>query len=125
MMESASVILSGPLLIVAGLFQFTPLKQACLAGCRSPVQFLLNAWQDGLPGAFAMGLKNGAACLGCCWALMLLPLALGVMNLLWMAALTVFLLIEKAFPRGDWIGRAAGLVLAFWGSALLVLDFAG
>ena len=108
MMESASVILSGPLLIVAGLFQFTSLKRACLTGCRSPVQFLLNAWQDGLPGAFAMGLKNGAACLGCCWALMLLPLALGVMNLLWMAALTVFLLIEKAFPRGDWIGRAAG-----------------
>ena len=120
MMESASVILSGTLLIAAGVFQFTSLKGACLTGCRSPVRFLLDAWQEGLLGPFAMGLKNGAVCLGCCWALMLLPLALGVMNLLWMAALTGFLLIEKAFPGGDRIGRVTGFALISWGSLLLV-----
>ncbi|HZP92698.1 MAG TPA: DUF2182 domain-containing protein [Burkholderiales bacterium] len=119
MMDSASTILSGSLLIGAGVFQFTSLKRACLTGCRSPVQFLLNAWQDGLLGPFATGWKNGTVCLGCCWALMLLPLALGVMNLLWMAALTGFLLVEKAFPRGDWVGRIAGFALISWGSAVL------
>lgn len=120
MMESASTILSGLFLVGAGIFQFTPLKHACLTGCRSPVEFLLNAWQEGLGGAFVLGLKNGAACLGCCWALMLLPLALGVMNLLWMAALTLFLLIEKIVPGGDWFGRFVGLGLIAWGGALLL-----
>ncbi|MEO8163752.1 MAG: DUF2182 domain-containing protein [Betaproteobacteria bacterium] len=120
MMDSASTVLSGLLLISAGVFQFTPLKQACLRGCRSPVQFLLDSWRDGLGGAWALGLKNGAACLGCCWALMLLPLALGVMNLLWMAALTVFLVVEKAVPGGDWFGRVVGAALIAWGGALLL-----
>lgn len=119
MMKSASTILSGLFLVGAGVFQFTPLKRACLTGCRSPVEFLLNAWQEGLGGAIVLGLKNGAACLGCCWALMLLPLALGVMNLLWMAALTLFLLNEKIVPGGDLFGRFVGLGFMAWGGALL------
>lgn len=119
MMDSASAVLSATLLVGAGIFQFTPLKRACLTGCRSPVEFLLRAWQEGAGGAVVLGLRNGAACLGCCWALMLLPLALGVMNLLWMAVLTLFLVIEKILPGGDWFGRAAGFGLILWGGALL------
>ncbi|MEO8158120.1 MAG: DUF2182 domain-containing protein [Betaproteobacteria bacterium] len=121
MMESASTTLSAALLVGAGVFQFTPLKRACLTGCRSPIQFLLESWRNGAGGAFVLGVKNGAACLGCCWALMLLPLALGVMNLLWMAILTLFLVVEKILPGGDWFGRAAGVGLILWGGALLFL----
>jgi predicted metal-binding membrane protein len=120
MMDSASTVLSAALLVGAGIFQFTPLKRACLTGCRSPVEFLLKAWQEGATGAFMLGVKNGAACLGCCWALMLLPLVLGVMNLLWMAVLTLFLVIEKILPGGDWFGRAVGFGLILWGGALLL-----
>ena len=123
MMESASAIMSGLFLIGAGVFQFTPLKRACLTGCRSPVRFLLSAWQESRSGAFALGLKNGATCLGCCWALMLLPLAIGVMDLRWMAALTAFILIEKALPGGDRFGRTVGWALIFWGGLLLVRHF--
>ncbi len=123
MMESASAIMSGLFLIGAGVFQFTPLKRACLIGCRSTVRFLLGAWQESRSGTFALGLKNGATCLGCCWALMLLPLALGVMDLRWMVALTGFILIEKAFPGGDRFGRTGGWALIFWGGGLLVRHF--
>jgi predicted metal-binding membrane protein len=105
----------GVLLITAGLFQFTPFKAACLAHCRSPMSFFLTQWRDGPIGALGMGMRHGTYCLGCCWALMAVGFAVGVMNLIWMAALTVFLCIEKIAPGGALTGRAFGAVLVVWG----------
>ena len=93
MMESTSKALGGGLLLGAGLFQFSRLKYACLAHCRSPMGFLATEWRDGLGGAFRMGLKHGCYCLGCCWALMVLLFAFGVMNLLWVASISAFVLL--------------------------------
>ena len=120
MMEMTSIGLSGALLIAAGLYQWTPLKQACLRRCRSPLEFVLTQWREGMRGAFTMGLKHGAYCLGCCWLLMLLLFVGGVMNFGWIAGLALFVLIEKLAPAGHWIGRAAGAGLIVWGGATLV-----
>lgn len=119
MMEMTNPIVGGSLLVAAGLFQLTPLKNACLDKCRSPLAFVLNHWRDGRAGAFAMGLGNGTFCLGCCWLLMALMFVGGIMNILWMAALTVVVFIEKLFPFGHWIGRAGGLAMIGFGAALL------
>ncbi len=110
-MASASATFGGVVLIVTGVFQFTPLKRACLTHCRSPLQFILNDWRDGARGALAMGLTHGGYCMGCCWFLMLLLFVAGVMNLLWMAVITVFVLLEKVAPRGDVVGRVGGVLL--------------
>jgi predicted metal-binding membrane protein len=115
MMVGTSPVLGSLLLITAGVYQWTPLKQACLRHCRSPLQFLLTCWQDGSAGAFLMGLRHGAQCLGCCWLLMAVLFAVGVMNLAWIGALSVFVLLEKIIPRGFWVAKAAGLVLVGWG----------
>ena len=115
MMVGTSPLLGSLLLIAAGVYQWTPLKQACLRHCRSPLQFLLTCWQDGPAGAFLMGLRHGAYCLGCCWLLMAVLFAVGVMNLAWIAALSVFVLLEKIIPRGFWVAKAAGIVLMSWG----------
>ncbi len=120
MMEATSITLAGAVLIAAGLYQWTPLKQACLRYCRSPLDFLLAYWRPGAPGAFLMGLRHGAVCLGCCWLLMLLLFAGGVMNLAWIAGIAVFVLVEKLSPAGHWIGRAAGALLVAWGGATLL-----
>jgi predicted metal-binding membrane protein len=119
MMEMTSIALSGALLIAAGLYQWTPLKQACLRRCRSPLEFVTTQWREGVRGAFTMGLKHGAYCLGCCWLLMLLLFIGGVMNFTWIAGLALFVLIEKIAPAGHWIGRAAGAGLIVWGGAML------
>lgn len=110
-----SHLLGGVLLIVAGSFQLSPLKAACLRHCRTPLTFFLARWRDGPAGAFGMGLRHGLWCLGCCWALMCVSFALGIMNLLWMAALTLFLCVEKTAPQGARLGQAAGIVLLLWG----------
>ncbi len=115
MMGSALPLWGGGLLIVAGLYQFTPLKLACLNKCRSPLAFLMTEWRDGAPGAFVMGLRHGAYCVGCCWALMALLFVLGVMNLAWFAVLAAFVLIEKLASGGPWLSRASGLLLLGWG----------
>jgi predicted metal-binding membrane protein len=107
--------LGGAVLVAAGLFQFTPLKAACLAHCRTPLGFFLSSWRDGPRGAFRMGLEHGRYCVGCCWALMIVAFALGVMNLAWMAVLTLGLSIEKIAPRGPLVGRAFGALLTAWG----------
>jgi predicted metal-binding membrane protein len=99
MIVSMSPVLSGALLAIAGVFQFTPLKQACLRACRSPLGFLLTDWRGGLWGAARMGIKHGLYCLGCCWALMALLFVGGAMNLLWIAALTLLVAMEKIAPR--------------------------
>jgi predicted metal-binding membrane protein len=95
----------------AGLYQLTPLKAACLAHCRSPLDFALNHWRDGAVGALRMGLDHGFYCLGCCWFLMALMFAAGIMSLLWMAAIAGFILVEKLFPAGQRIARAAGVAM--------------
>ncbi len=119
MMVSASPYLGGALLIAAGAYQMTPLKNVCLKHCRSPVQFISSHWRKGSGGAFRMGLDHGLFCLGCCWAIMGLLFIGGVMNLLWVAAIAVFVLLEKIMPRGVLVGRAAGGLLMLAGLWLI------
>ena len=119
MMESGNALLSGSLLLGAGIYQFTPLKRSCLGRCRSPLEFLTSHWRSGKRGALAMGMHHGLYCVGCCWGLMLLLFVGGVMNLLWIAALATLVFIEKLAPGGEWLGRAAGAVLIAFGIAFL------
>jgi predicted metal-binding membrane protein len=112
--------LSGSILIAAGLFQFSHLKQACLSQCRSPVSYFMTEWRNGRRGAFLMGLNHGIHCVGCCWILMALLFVAGVMNLFWMAIITAFVLIEKLAPPGVLFGRIAGGVLIVWGILILI-----
>lgn len=111
-------LLAGGVLLAAGAFQFAPIRQACLAHCRNPLSYLLARWRGGPPGAFGLGLRHGAYCVGCCWLLMLTGFAVGLMNLAWMAVLTVMVAIEQFAPGGTWVGRLFGLGLIAWGSAL-------
>jgi len=120
MMRSTSTTLGAAVLISAGAFQFTRFKQSCLVTCRSPLAFLAAHWRSGITGAFAMGLRHGAYCLGCCWLVMALLFVLGVMNVLWIATLAAFVLFEKTVPRIGWVGRVSGAALIAWGAALLL-----
>jgi predicted metal-binding membrane protein len=120
MMKTTSIALAGAVLIAAGLYQWTPLKQACLRHCRSPLDFLVAHWRPGSRGAFLMGLRHGVYCVGCCWLLMLLLFVGGVMNLAWIAGVALFVLIEKLAPAGHWIRRGAGILLVAWGAATLL-----
>ncbi|MCW5735053.1 MAG: DUF2182 domain-containing protein [Enhydrobacter sp.] len=117
-MATDSRLLGGLLFLAAGLYQFTPLKQACLRLCWSPLDLIANHWRDGSGGALRMGATHGLYCLGCCWVLMLLLFVGGVMNLLWVAALSIVVLIEKLMP-GPWISRIGGVLLAAYGIWLL------
>jgi len=123
MMVSTSPVFGGLLLLVAGVCQWTPLKYTCLRHCRSPLGFLTTEWREGTRGALIMGLRHGAYCVGCCWVIMGLLFVAGTMNLLWIALITVFILVEKVMPRGDLVGRIAGGVLVLAG--LLLLGQAG
>jgi predicted metal-binding membrane protein len=113
-LATTSAWLGAGLLALAGVYQMTPLKDACLVRCRSPLGFLLSRWREGLDGALVMGLRHGAYCLGCCWALMALLFVGGVMNLAWVAALAVFVLVEKVAARGPWPSRIGGAALLVW-----------
>ena len=113
--ESTSGYLGGGLLLLAGVFQWSPLKYNCLKQCRTPMGFMMTSWRDGHSGALRMGLEHGAYCLGCCWALMLLLFVLGIMNLVWIAALAAFVLAEKVAPKGEWVGRITGVLMIGWG----------
>ncbi|WP_119420908.1 DUF2182 domain-containing protein [Desertibaculum subflavum] len=118
MLEAGNVRLGAAILIVAGLWQLTPLKTVCLRHCQTPLGFLMGNWRQGRGGALRMGLEHGAYCLGCCWFLMALLFFGGVMNLYWIVGLTAFVLLEKMVPLGHWLGRAAGIALLAWGLAL-------
>ena len=118
-MPSMSPLLGGGFLFLAGLYQFTPWKDACLVQCQSPLGFLLTRWREGAWGAFRMGLNHGAYCVGCCWALMGLLFVGGVMNLLWIAVLAGYVLLEKGVARGPWLSRGTGSVLIAWGLYVL------
>ena len=117
MMHTTSVALAGAVLVAVGVYQWTPLKHACLRRCRSPLDFMLTEWREGAAGAFIMGLRHGAFCVGCCWLLMLLLFVGGIMNLLWIAGIALFVLVEKLAPAGHWVGRGAGVLLVAWGVA--------
>jgi predicted metal-binding membrane protein len=119
-MALASMTLAGGLLVVAGIYQWTPLKQTCLRHCRSPLEFLLFHWRDGAAGALASGMRHGAFCLGCCWMLMALLFVGGIMNLAWIGGIALLVLLEKVLPWGGWMGRATGAVIVAWGVATLV-----
>ncbi len=110
--------LAGPVLIVAGGYQFTDAKRTMLGRCRTPLGFLMNAWRDGRRGALVMGMLHGVACAGCCWALMALLFVLGVMNLWWVALLSTIVLIEKA-TRSPRVPQVIGGVLLVWGTAIV------
>jgi predicted metal-binding membrane protein len=114
MMQSTSKALGAGLLLIAGLFQFSRLKYACLAHCRSPMGFLATEWRHGSWGAFRMGLQHGGNCLCCCWALMSLLFAFGVMNLLWVAGISAFVLLEKITPANQLVSRLSGLLFIGW-----------
>jgi predicted metal-binding membrane protein len=107
--------LYGALLIIAGAYQFTPLKRICIGYCESPLSFFMRRWREGTFGAVKMGLYHGMYCLGCCWAYFLLMVALGWMNLLWMGLFAGIIFGEKMWSRGIWVARAAGIGLAIVG----------
>ncbi len=119
-MMEATPKMGGVLLLVAGAYQLTPIKLACLRTCRSPFGFLMSRWRTGSAGAFRMGWEHGAFCVGCCWALMLLLFAGGVMNLVVIAALTAFVAFEKLAPFGTQVARASGVLLIAAGLWILV-----
>jgi predicted metal-binding membrane protein len=110
-MAATSPYFVGAILIAAGVYQLTPLKRACLTQCQSPQGFLMTHWRSGNRGAFMMGLQHGTFCLGCCWALMLVLFAVGVMNLAWVAVLAVFILVEKIGPPGALVSRIGGAAM--------------
>ena len=120
-MGSGSRWLSGAVLVAAGLYQLSPLQQACLGHCRSPAAFLSRHWRPGAAGAVRLGVLHGAYCVGCCWMLMALLFVGGVMNLAWIAALTLLVMAEKVLPGGPWIARACGVAMLGWGAATVLV----
>lgn len=118
-MAARSAVIAGVLLIAAGAYQWTPLKQVCLRHCRSPLAFLTHHWRQGAAGAVANGVRHGLFCLGCCWTLMALLFVGGLMNLLWIAALALLILIEKTLPWGGRMSRLTGAALVVWGAVTL------
>jgi len=124
MMKSSSYSLGGVLLIAAGVYQWTPAKDICLKHCQSPLLFISQRWQSGADGALRLGLTHGLYCIGCCWVLMGLLFVGGVMNLLWVAAIAIFVLIEKAAPFGRAMGRGVGFLLIAAGVYVLASSFA-
>jgi predicted metal-binding membrane protein len=115
-----AAITAGLVLLLTGVYQWTRFKVDCLSHCRSPVAHFSAHWQEGTKGALRMGLAHGAYCLGCCWLLMALLFVGGVMNTYWIAGLALLVLLEKAVPRGDLLGRLAGAGLAAWGLLVMV-----
>jgi len=112
-------LIGGIVLVLAGLYQWSPLKGVCLRHCRSPLGFLLDSWRDGYRGVFLMGFTHGAYCVGCCWSLMMVLFAVGLMNLGWMVLLAAVIFAEKILRHGSLIGRVAGLGLVLFGLATL------
>ncbi len=119
MMISANGFFGGALLVIAGVYQMTSFKDACLDQCRSPISYVTSHWRPGVKGAFNMGFRHGAFCVGCCWALMALLFVGGVMNLIWIALLAGFVLLEKIWVHGRLTSRIAGVCLVVAGTAFI------
>jgi len=113
--DGAGAWVAGGALLVAGIYQLTPLKHVCLRHCRGPMHFVLHGWRDGRVGALRMGIEHGAFCVGCCWGLMLALFALGVMSLVWMAVIAVVIFAEKLLPAGETFARVFAIVLVAGG----------
>ncbi len=111
----------GAVLVGAGLFQFSPLKAACLRHCRSPLGFFLERWHDGPVAAWVLGVRHGLFCLGCCWALMAVVFAVGIMSLVWMAVLALAVWLEQVAPQGGAVSRVIGVSLIVWGLVRVAL----
>jgi predicted metal-binding membrane protein len=118
-MHLSSSALSGAILILAGVYQWSPLKASCLSHCQSPLGFLSRYWREGTVNGLVLGLRHGMFCVGCCWLLMALLFVVGVMNLVWVVVLAAFVLTEKLFHRGAWLARIAGCAVTAWGVFLL------
>jgi predicted metal-binding membrane protein len=118
-MVTQSRLVSGSIFLAAGIYQWMPFKHACLMHCRSPLEFLSEHWREGISGAFTLGLRHGLYCVGCCWVLMVLLFAAGVMNLVWVAALGALVLVEKLVKWGHLVARVAGVLFVVWGLYLL------
>jgi len=115
-----SVRIGGALLLLAGLYQLTPLKHICLAKCRTPLGFILQSWRDGPVGALRMGIEHGLYCLGCCWHLFLILFPLGIMNVVWMGLITLLIFAEKTLGKDYWISRLAAVSLIVVGATAIV-----
>lgn len=120
-MASSSAYLSAAVLLLAGLYQFSSFKDRCLTHCRAPAGFIAQHWRPGATGALRLGALHGAYCVGCCSLLMALLFIGGVMNIVWIAALALFVLVEKLLPGGRWIGKISGLVLCLWAVATVLV----
>ena len=120
MMVTTNPQFGAGLLIAAGIYQWLPVKNNCLEHCRSPFHFISSHWRQGNVGAFLMGISHGIFCIGCCWVLMLLLFVGGVMNILWIAAITVFVLLEKVLPFGDHGGKLTGGIMIIVGTIMLL-----
>ena len=118
-MSTSSHLLGGSIILGAGLYQFTPVKRACLRHCQNPLLFLGGHWRPGATGALRMGLRHGAYCVGCCWVLMALLFFGGIMNFVWIAGLAIFIGTEKLLPKSQWLSAATGAVLALAGLLIL------
>jgi predicted metal-binding membrane protein len=101
----------GAVLLLAGIYQLTPLKSACLKRCRSPLDFVVTHWRNGRLGALRLGAEHGAYCVGCCWALMVVLVVAGAMGLVWVIAIALAVAAEKLLPAGPWLGRIGGIAL--------------
>ena len=123
MLSVSNRALGGVILLAAALYQFTPIKQACLTQCRNPVRFITGAHGTGFAGAFRLGVRHGTYCVGCCAVLMLLLFFGRIMNLVWIAGLGVYVLLEKLLPWGRWLSQAAGIGM-FAAGAWLVASVA-
>ena len=121
LMVSTKARISSTILAFAGMYQLSPWKQMCLRHCRAPAEFLSRHWRPGAWGGLRMGLEHGAFCVGCCWMLMALLFVGGIMNVLWIAVLSIFVLLEKVASYGSWLARATGIVLLAWGVATLAV----
>ena len=120
MMETTSPVLGGIILIAAGVFQFTPLKYACLSHCRTPLGFFMAEWREGKLGTLVMGVRHGAFCVGCCWLIMALLFVAGVMNLLWIAVIAAYVLAEKLLPFGHKLSWIIGALMIGWGAWMIM-----
>lgn len=120
--ESSSTQLNAALFLLAGIYQWTPWKDACVSRCRAPMSFFISFWEAGDGGNWRMGQRMGKYCLGCCWAMMLLMFVLGIMNLVWMGLLTLYMYAEKNWFSKPWMDRATGAVLIGIGLAMLIFQ---
>jgi len=123
LMDNASRF-GGGILILAGLYQLSPLKHSCLSKCRTPMNFILSSWREGYWGSFLMGFEHGLYCLGCCWLLFIILFPLGVMNVAAMAVITLLIFAEKSLSIGQQVAKIASVILIVYGALVILVPSA-